>query len=561
MRRYVAYLIIALISVSIGHDAYAGWADVRPCVQHRAFRQGQQRYMWLTFAEITIAYVGDSLEWSANELRYMLRDSALLLEPHVAAIHSLSDSVPYDPDVVIYMGSWEAMSDIFHSTEYVLFQEPPVNEGYYIWVSLNRIYITGSSARAFNYAVTSLWKACDRVASARALERGYIVDYPSFSRRYLGDPTCLYTAYSNRDSASQWETPEQHANGILTLTRDLLLYNKGNGLIHYGKADRYQSGYGYETSIVNALNIIRLGTNGSTSHSNSWKPYRFDWIENFTPWYGSAPPQELFNEIEVEKVCHFHQRTGDTLWVVPSDTVHFDNGDFHEYNNGTGEFVGWEGTSGAWDRYRPSDSSYAHCAIGRRAMVWIEKLFHVQNTKGIPSRLLTLEFSVRAQGIIDVRFAERFNVDSNGFREFIPAGHDDQAGSFFKLDDCTIRLQGATQLHQWIPLHVHFYTLGLPYDSIRLEFSNPDTTTGASVDVDLDNVKIYEADFCHFAPVSDDDSIPKARIYHYDTLKAELVPAEIQFRPLDGITYPTSYQINPLDCTHWAGQLAVDFVG
>jgi hypothetical protein len=187
--RALLSLCVALLT---GSATFAGWETVQPRIQ--LIEPITVNPIVLNGRVIRIYYVSENMDsalaWTAGELQSRLDECEGVLTPSVELIKRWREHPYYEAsDQIVYLGLWEDLhADPFQEAEVPFFDVAPEPEGYYIIAKDHNTFLTATTVRGMNYAVTSLWKAVDQQAQTSSLKKAVVVDYPFFPKRQVSKP-------------------------------------------------------------------------------------------------------------------------------------------------------------------------------------------------------------------------------------------------------------------------------------------------------------------------------------------------------------------------------------
>ncbi len=317
----------AALVVSFGIiRAIAGWEQVVPAIQYiRSDGPGSLHH----FSDsIAICYVGDSLEWPAQELADRLSRTAVIGVPK--RINSIMDlthvriELPGMDQILLtcvpsMVDSVNWVADAYYGVQTHRLLEQ--DEAYGVWVREPELaapeerfekfvsFIIANRTRGILFGIESFDQALPPPPIpefTKHAQSASIMDFPTFPRRIIGEPFDL-------NSTSPWPTSTAHADAILEGARDLLLQNKGNGFVQFGKSP-------------GASTIFQRLAIGDTfsEHPDTWEDLGMDWYQGTGSWGGSTEAQKKRANASayIYKEVHFRgiNAAGTNIGIFPDST-------------------------------------------------------------------------------------------------------------------------------------------------------------------------------------------------------------------------------------------------
>ena len=540
--RYVSCLI--LVFLLSGTDSFAGWDDVRPWIRGIFPRNGER-----PLQNVTIVFDSEASEWPSNELRTQLEQLGAEVI-YFGVLPPNGRPIPLGVNgSVVRIGLWDSMHSIFEQSGRVEFQVHPPQDGYYVIVNPNSasISITASSVRGLNYAVTSFWQAADVVGQDIRISGADIVDCPYFAKRWIANFHRLgqhgdYCRGGGRSYA------DNLADSLLKTARDVMLYQKANGLVHDGETEEYSDQATWsdgdndadEAGVRDVLDRLAAGRDDGSIWHDRWQDFRFDWYEG-SSWEKSDDrpnPDEhnhdkLYRRIQVKTSFTVGANVGGlrTLNVIPKKAGHFfshveidpdnhewGNGDFYN-QTGTPQQPNWPGWNLAGNPWTASANDNPQISIAAGGSRWIEA--HNQSIYldpalddeepggpvmeyGPPARQMVLEFRLITDGanvqpriLLQLKHQRRRWDEpgpQDGTMSFLPDPDDPNEGdpsapTLFEVipTDAQSPTTGAGSF----VYKILFLTYGATHVYPRFTFKN----VGASQrNIEIDDFKIYDAD-------------------------------------------------------------------
>ncbi len=582
MKRYFEIAMWLCSLLSILSAAVAGWNDVTPTMQYMTNWINNTPQINLTNT-ITITWEGDStVEWAAEELAYQLGrighqdirllevDTTYYQNPptsdhiiiHIAYLDAPSSGQMHN--VFDALGLWvgrgggaidpEGYTILVNDT----IDARPIYNFHHPWL---RALLTASSPRGLNYAVTSFWQAIDSTGGQQwAIETGHCIDYPTFPRRYCGDPGNTYS-YS---SSSQFPNANSHGRGLLRLAREVLLYNRGNGIVQYTDAAQFHNdNNSNEIARMDTVTSVLQNGYAGSPHDDCWGVFDFDWLQGIGRTEDETSRQRELASVYIQKKCRIDTTsTAGEFKLVPNGTIQVDNWRFEDQPVGNPPVPavwGFTGTEGiGWRSIQEAGNNFGRAQLSGGQSAFIGNTFKVQDTTGIPSRLLVFECSIRSsQDSLDVLFRHLMHKDSNGFAS--ADWNDDIARGFHRNEPVATATVSATGT--WQKIRYQFYTLGSQWDSLRVELKYRGV---GSVNADIDSVRIYESDIYHWYLIPD-KSLATIDILRNGTLFSTVDTSDIDISVLNAgqgyvhkrvrVTFDPDVDSTYDDSTHWSAVL------
>jgi len=497
MKKAMIGVIALLWVIGVLSPSYADWHDVHPSIQQIEPVAGALD-LPPQANNLTIVYFGDSLAWAAAELAHQLSFVAVEADTHSTLLAEYCPSdVVFPNGSNIRLGMWSTASECFQSSGEQMFQLPPENEGYYIWIEYGHIYLTASTLRGMNYAVTSFSQALDvdTVTGDVTINQARIKDFPTSPRRVIGDPYDIRSTNSG-----PWTSALEHADGILSGARELLLENKGNGLIQFGSTTNLTS------SVADtAFSRLRNG-DPSVPHADTWDDLKMEWYQGTSKWGADANDVLLKRGKSSALVCkdvtfdHTFSYFGTPAISLKPVETEYDVPNFDFQSN---SLINWPEQSNFSVTSQDTNYFARSSSISGSSIASISRYIQLQDTVGIPMRELVLEFRVRMNtgDSAEVWIESLMPPDSNG----LPITSEDShiAGDFRNFDSkhssAGERFKHKISSTDWETLHVLFLSYGMKWDYFTFNFRS----LSGSAQVDFDGIRLKESEVYFLTMIRD----------------------------------------------------------
>lgn len=278
---------IQLIGIVMDAKAQDGWLNVIPAIQIYRSLPSTGPIPMLPLSDLAIGYCSEDVSWTAVELQNRLGERGV-------SVYFIGQ-IPIRPRVFpehccgarhILIGLWSDMQECFLLTGEQVFQHTPKPEEYFIYVPLQGdILITASRIRALNYAVTSFWQAVSDQQGPH-IAPGIIDDFPTF-------PTRLIANFDRFGGNGTYPTDRPWyinlSDTLLRVARNVLLYGKGNGLVHAGQTNEYDGGNAFVSNVLERIGMEgRSDVQQPHNHNDRWSNFNFDWHEGIGWSHGAS---------------------------------------------------------------------------------------------------------------------------------------------------------------------------------------------------------------------------------------------------------------------------------
>ena len=518
----------------------AGWSDVRPRVQ--SFHSSWPTPTSIVFDHsVKICYYESDSEnnsgvtWAAFELGRQFEDVGSMPQTWLVDMIPPPLSEPCNFNCIrIEIGLWvegSSITEAFQRLGYSEFFDAPPEEGYYIYVEPRElqdlILLTASTPRGLNYAVSSLGQAITRGSTPR-LEAGRVKDFPDFPKRLISYFEQL-SGNSNYTHPGNLPTDEDlQADSLLGMARNILLQNKGNGIVHGGKPVEY-SLEAQGTMETDAANFIhKLGSGQTERPWDTWRNLRMKWYESMG-WLrkddAANNESRYYRGIEVKSYCNIGPAADGRvpLIVNQNPAARLDNGDFEDPGTDGQIFDFWSNsTNPVPTQAGPVGSHYCKFSpviSGHKVWMYQKIILEPEGEAGAPSRQMVLSFQAKAtmdnctaSVLLQLR-RRNSNWGSDIFPDFPPATEwPDNSTRYLEADLEPIPkiILKPDLAQEWQTYSILFETYGTTFGALTISLEN----FGADGDISLDNVTITDADF--YNVLDEPDTYPRTVLFYDD---------------------------------------------